>query len=414
MNPPFSVVETASPTRAHLKRSGVGVVSLIPTTPKSFSSSSLRSEMPRLLPSLPSARPGRKRRFVRGEAGFLVGLLAAALLALAGAQGAQAAAAAPSLSLTALGQSGSYFDVTIAAGESRSLQVARSNPGPAPVAAHSYAGSVFTIVNGGFGAGGSGDPVAGATAWVHYPDEVFALGAGVTDTKSFTVSVPAGTAPGQYISSIVLQGNEAAPGAGQVSLDRVLRQAVAIAIRVPGPLQPAFSLGAATHDTVGGRSVVAVALGNDGNENLKPAGTMTVKDQTQTVVSEAPVSMGSVYAGMKTTVAVTLGGHLLPGQYTVSLVLSDPSTGAAASIADVPFTVAEPVAPSQSVVAALPAIVQDAMEHPGLNTLVIILIIVALLALAAAAILLIRRRAKRKCSAAPTAESPEPASDQIV
>jgi hypothetical protein len=254
---------------------------------------------------------------------------------------------------------------------------------------------VFTIVNGGFGASDSNDQAAGATTWVHYPDDVFALAAGATDLKDFTVTVPSGTAPGQYISSIVLQNNDAMPGEGQVALDRVVRQAVAISIRVPGRLSPRFSLGVASHDSTGGRSVVSVGLSNAGNQHLKPAGTMTIKDATAAVVSEAPVTMGSVYGGMDTSVAVTLDGLLLPGEYTVTLSLTDAATGVSASITDVPFTVVEAVVEAPSLIAQLPGIFQDAIEKPGLNTVILILVILVILAAVVAVILALRRLRKK-------------------
>jgi hypothetical protein len=341
----------------------------------------------------------RRQRFTRRFTSFGSAVTVAVLLSFPGASTAQAATEAAPLSLAAVGQGGSYFDVTISAGSTLQLEVARSNPGSGAVTAHSYVGSVFTIVNGGFGATDSGETMTGASAWVDYPDEVFSLDAGVTDTKAFTVTVPTGTLPGEYISSIVLQNNDALPGEGQVALDRVIRQAVAISIRVPGALEPDFSLGAASHDTVGGRSVVSVELGNEGNQHLKPAGTMTVKDATKTVVSEAPVTMGSVYAGMDTSVAVTLGGLLLPGEYTVTLVLADPSTGVTASITDVPFTVVDPPTEIQSAVAQLPAIVQDVIEKPLLRTLILVLAALLVLGLALVVTLRIRRWAKKRAAA---------------
>ncbi len=339
------------------------------------------------------------RRIVT-TAAALAATLGLASLGFAGAGAAQAVSNDPApLALAAVGQAGSYFDVTLNPGASVTLQVARTNPGTTDATAHSFAGSVFTIVNGGFGAGdGTGAPT-GATNWVNYPDQVFALAAGATDVASFSVHVPAGTAPGQYISSIVLQNNVAAAGQGQVALDRIVRQAVAISIRVPGALHPKFSLGAASHESTGGRSVVSVALSNTGNQNLKPAGTMTVKDANQKVVSQAPVTMGSVYAGMDTKVAVTFGGLFLPGEYTVTLTLSDASTGASADITDVPFTVVPPATQTQTPLAPLPAIVQDAIDHPGLNTLILMLIGLCVVAGIVVAVRALRRlRAKVKAT----------------
>ena len=336
-------------------------------------------------------RENKQRRVFSRRLVALVVLLTATWGAVAGAGSAQAASDPAPLALSAVGQAGSYFDVTINPGSTLTLDVARTNPGSSAAMAHSFAGSVFTIVNGGFGAVDSAADVTGATTWVNYPDQVFSLGAGVTDIKSFTVKVPAGTAPGQYISSIVLQNNEAAPGEGQVALDRIVRQAIAISIRVPGALNPEFSIGAASYENVAGRSVVSVALSNVGNQNLKPAGTMTIKDAAKKVVSEAPVTMGSVYAEMDTSVAVTFAGLFLPGEYTVTLFLTDPLTGVSASIIDAPFTVVLPSSDSQSPLTSLPAIFQDAVDNPGILTFVLVLIGLLIVAVVVVGYLAFRR-----------------------
>jgi hypothetical protein len=356
-------------------------------------------------PAEASQRRVPSRRLALAAVAFLVAMFGA----IAGAGSAQAANDATPLGLAAVGQSGSYFDVTINPGATLGLEVARTNPGAVAVTAHSFAGSVFTIVNGGFGAVDSDAAATGATRWVNYPDEVFGLGAGATDIKGFAVTVPYGTPPGQYISSIVLQNNESTPGEGHVALDRIVRQAVAISIRVPGPLNPEFSVGAASHEGVGGRSVVSVALRNLGNQNLKPAGTMTIKDSAKKVVSEAPVTMGSVYAEMDTSVAVTFAGLFLPGEYTVTLFLTDPLTGVSASITDVPFTVVLPPSQSDSPVTQLPAIFQDAVANPGILTLILVAIGLFIAAALTLGIIAFRRlRAKVRTAGESDAGSPPP------
>jgi hypothetical protein len=344
------------------------------------------------------SRPARDRRAHRVMCMLSVAIFCV-LSEFAGAPIASATNTPSQLALTAIGQPGAYFDVTITAGATISLQVGRSNPGASTVTAHSYAGSVFTIVNGGFGVAGRETPPTGATEWVHYADETFSLGAGATDTKTFSVTVPAGTPPGQYMSSIVVESDAASAGANQVTLDHVLRQAVAIAIRVPGTLEPHFALSDARHTTVGGRSVVEVSLRNDGNQRLKPTGTMTVTDATNTVVSDAPVAMGSVYAEMDTTVAVTLNGLLAPGRYTVSLALMDLSTGVTATITDNPITVVDPPGSRQSPSEQLPAIVQASLGYPGASTIVLAIATVSAIMLVLATVLLVRRRARNKRAA---------------
>ncbi|TFC31589.1 hypothetical protein E3O25_00420 [Cryobacterium sp. TMT1-3] len=291
------------------------------------------------------------RTFIRPLYRGLITAVAVATLVAAGpVLGAGAAvsvvpmilqADAPPLGLVALEQNGSFFEATIAAGSAQTFDVDRINPNDSVVAARTYVGVVSTIVNGGFGAADSTAVASGASTWVDYPAETLTLQPQQHNAGTFTVAVPANTAPGQYVSSIVLENAVADAGTGQLALARITRQAVAISIRVPGALQPAFSLGRASLGETAGLSVVSVNTSNDGNQHLAPEGTMTVSSHGE-VISTHPITMGSLCAGMSTQVAVTLGSQLAPGDYTMSLTLTDPLTGVAASVLDVPLSVAVP------------------------------------------------------------------------
>jgi len=115
------------------------------------------------------------------------------------------------------------------------------------------------------------------------------LPAGQANTRTFTVSVPTGTAPGEYLTSLILENDVAIQGSGSVTLNQIVRQAVAVSIRIPGPLEPAFAFKAASHMITADRSVVDVQITNTGNSNLKPAGTLTIHDHTGKIVAQAPV-----------------------------------------------------------------------------------------------------------------------------
>jgi hypothetical protein len=322
---------------------------------------------------------------------FLGAVTAAALAALLVAGPAAAApllrADVPPLGLTALGQNGAFFDVTIAAGESAQFEIDRVNPGDSSVEARTYVGVVSTIVNGGFGAADSTAAPSGASTWIDYPAGVFTLAAQEKNTAAFTVSVPAGTAPGQYVSSIVLENAVPDAGTGQVALDRIVRQAVAVSIRVPGPLAPEFSLGRASLGEVAGSTVVSVRTSNDGNQHLAPAGTLTLADSDGALLSTHEIVMGSFYAGMSTTVAVNLGSLLAPGDYLLTLELADPLTGVTAGVFEVPLTVAAPDLFEQATDFFAP------LENlaPGFTPLLIGLLIAGLLGLLTVSVFGIRR-----------------------
>jgi hypothetical protein len=228
------------------------------------------------------------------------------------------------LVLQPVGQPGPYFDLAIPAGESRRLEVRIANDGTAATAARTYAADVYTIVNGGFGGRLRGEPQTGTTRWLDYATDVVQLAPGAATHVTFTVAVPAGTGPGEYITSLVLENDQPVAGAaGTVALDQVMRQAIAVVVTVPGTRSPGLSIGEAIHTVVDGRSTVSVAVENTGNTRLKPTGTFILRDAAGAQISKASVPMDTVYARTPTSIEVPLAALLVPGRYTVRLTLED-------------------------------------------------------------------------------------------
>jgi hypothetical protein len=231
------------------------------------------------------------------------------------------------LALRPVGQSGSFFDLTMLPGESRSLEVDISNSGDAAVVARTYAADAYTIINGGFGARLRDDPQTDTTRWLDYSSDVLQLAVGAGVRRSFAVTVPADSAPGEYIASLVLENDRPLPGNGAVALNQVVRQAVAVVVTVPGQRSPALAIGLASHKVVAGRSVVSVAVENIGNIRLKPRVKFALVDASGTPVSESTMPMDTFYAHTNTFIEMPLSALLLPGSYTVRLTLDDAAQG---------------------------------------------------------------------------------------
>jgi hypothetical protein len=188
---------------------------------------------------------------------------------------------------------------------------------------------------------------SGASAWVDYPAQTMTLDPRSALQRSFAVRVPANTKPGEYLTSIVLQGGASAPSAGSgVALKQVVRQAMAIMVTVPGPQQPALTIGAASSLVITDRSVVRIELHNSGNVRLRPNGTLVLYNHAGSEVSRYPVTMGSIYAGTTTSFEVPFAGLLNPGDYTIALDLSDPKAGLLAQAPALPLRIEAPVAPT--------------------------------------------------------------------
>ena len=248
------------------------------------------------------------------------------------------------LALLPVGQPGAFFDLTMKPGERRTFEVQIADDSSAPLAARTYAADVYTIINGGFGGRLRDEPPSGMTSWLNYPTEVIPLRPGERVRRSFTIKVPSDAAPGEHISSLVLENDAPIRGTGAVALDQVVRQAVAVVVTVPGRRLPVLEIGAASHVVVADRSVVSIAVANTGNVRLKPAIGFTLEDATGAVVSRAHLQMDTFYSWTATTIEVPLAALLLPGAYRVHLTLDDADQGADADAAAIPLVVEAPAA----------------------------------------------------------------------
>ena len=253
---------------------------------------------------------------------------------------AAAQASPPKLGITPVGQRGSFFELSMAPGARRELAVELSNQGSGTVAALTYRSEVYTIINGGLGARLRGEAGGGTSSWLDYPTDVVQLRPGSGIRRTFSVAVPPGTPPGEYIASVVVENSDPLKGSGPVALDQIVRQAIAVAITVPGPARPGLDIGEARHGAVAGRSILGVAVRNTGKLRLRPAGELVLFDDSGERLGRWPVTMDSFYAGTDTHVEVPLGRLLDPGRYRLSLSLTDPERGASASrdsiVLDVP------------------------------------------------------------------------------
>jgi hypothetical protein len=313
--------------------------------------------------------------------GLAAVVLAILLIGFTGLGAVLAADTPIKLALLPVGQKGSFFDLTMRAGEERTLQVDIANDGGGAIAARTYAADVYTIINGGFGASLRDQPRTGTTTWVFYPTSVVSLGAGERTRRSFTIAVPRDAGPGEYITSLVLENNQPILGAGAVGLSQIVRQAVAVVVTVPGLRSPQLAIGSATHQVLAGRSIVRVAVQNPGNVRLKPSVGFSLIDAAGSLVSQTTMQMDTFYARTNTFVEFPIATLLAPGTYTVRLRLDAPpgahadaaivlivtGTPAVVSGAVLPDVIAEALGPWRAI-----AVVAGALIAIGLVCLIVI------------------------------------------
>jgi hypothetical protein len=241
-------------------------------------------------------------------------------------------------------QPGEFFDPTIKPGETKELKVLIGNSGNVVFEARAYAVDAYTAPNGGFQAADSGATPSGVTTWLDYPEQTFTIEVEKGIERTFSITVPEETEPGQYLTAIAVETANARPVEGTDSLKQVIRQVVPVFITVPGDVEPAFEVGDITLTNESNGSALTLEIINSGNVRVRPEGTVTVIDSEGETIVTAPVAMESVYARDETTLSIGFP-PVQPGEYRVSAELEDPDTSVKASVNDVAVTAQEPATP---------------------------------------------------------------------
>lgn len=246
------------------------------------------------------------------------------------------------LGLTPIGAAGSNFTLTMQPGDSQRLNLKLANFGTDPVLARTFVADAYSMINGGFAVRLEDGARTGTTTWLDYPPADLVLAPGTFVERGLTVAVPLGTAPGEYLSSVVLQNADPfasdAGGEGML-LKQIIRQVVAVSIDVPGARTPALALGEITHSIVADHSVLSVAVDNTGNVRVTPTGELVLWNSAGAEVTRFPIVMDTVYAHTDTLAQIPFTRQLNAGAYTAEVDLADAS-GVSATSGKVPFTVA--------------------------------------------------------------------------
>jgi len=277
---------------------------------------------------------------------IVAGLVAAVALLVVAMPISAAGTDAPKLGIRLLDTSAAYVSLTMRPGETKQVRLELGNYGAAKVTARSYVADVYSMINGGMGVGLWGGATSGTTDWLNYPAMTLELDPRQAVSETLTVNVPAAAAPGDYISAVVIEGDAPTAQSGDAAFNQVDRQAVAVAIRVPGALVPRLSLPtAALRTTPGGVSYIDLGVVNSGNIHLHLSGSYALDDASGAQIAGGNVAMDTVYASSQTVLAVPLNVPLAPGHYTVTLGLSDPTAPITASSGPLPLDIAGAVAP---------------------------------------------------------------------
>ncbi len=252
----------------------------------------------------------------------------AALAALAAVPSAPAFAASSGTgwTMTPLPVDGSpvpdSFHYDLAPGQSASDRLALANGTPDPL--------TFLI----YSADASNAPASGAFA-LSLPDQAtHGVGSWTTTTVHtltvpglqvasfpFTVTVPAGAAPGEYAGGVVaLDSADQNPGSGRVHVRVLSGVGVRIYVLVPGPVHPRLKLEKVTAHVVvpflasitgSGRALITFQLSNTGNTLIYATANVEVVDgRGRTVKRFAPKVIESLLPGARLTVSEPVWNQL--------------------------------------------------------------------------------------------------------
>lgn len=225
---------------------------------------------------------------------------------------------------------GDYFNLTIEPGTTQTSKVLLANTGSVVNDLKTYAVDAFTKEGGGFAAADYGTPPNEVTSWLDYPEESFSLDVGQGVELTFTVTVPEGTAPGQYITAIAA-ATDTVGIEGTDSLSQITRFVIPVMITVPGETVAGFEVGQISVASESDVMVIRIGLQNTGDIRVRPQGTVDLMDANGVLLTSFPIAMESIYAHDNTTLTLGVGGAIPPGSYQVRVALKDPDTGIEAS-----------------------------------------------------------------------------------
>jgi hypothetical protein len=227
----------------------------------------------------------------------------------------------------------SYFDYTAAAGQVIRDAMVMVNVSASPATYRVYAVDSYTSPLSGIVYQDRTAPVSQVGTWISLSTGSVSLRSGESQTVPFTVDVPAGTRPGDYVAAVA--GDNVTPsmrqGSGSgVTLNVTQRAALAVVIHVPGPGHIGFTLGEPSlHTENGTRQVIDIPMRNTSNVLLRPTMSLGVRSCTgQTVFEDPGRQLDTFTTGGSITYPYYLDSRVLAaGCYRVHIAVGKGAAG---------------------------------------------------------------------------------------
>ncbi len=179
------------------------------------------------------------------------------------------------------GDETNYFHVTLAPGQHTDRPAVVHNSTGDPVDVLVYPVDAVTTPQGGFALGGQNDVATGVGAWTHLAVSQLHLGPYGSTTVRVPITVPDGTAPGDYAGGVVVQRVQ--PGTANtvqngvsVQLNIIERVGARIYLKVSGEQQALLDAGPLEWHRDGNAMVFTAVVTNGGNVRLRPTAAVKV------------------------------------------------------------------------------------------------------------------------------------------
>ena len=175
------------------------------------------------------------------------------------------------------------------------------------------------------------DPAQHAVgSWLSLSKKQVTLAAGQSQLVTFTVHVPAGETPGQFVGGIIAQSaaeptSSGANAAGNIQfhVSLVHQQIIAVHVNVQGTLTQQLAASGLQASVINGNQAMLIDLHNSGNTMISPSGTLQIINAAGKTLQTLPLHLDIMLPGASITYPALLQGQpLATGSYRAVLTMT--------------------------------------------------------------------------------------------
>jgi len=256
-----------------------------------------------------------------------LGVLALALSGFmdrASAQGPLVFGIQPARSRAVTAGGASYFEYTLAPGDSIDDSLVVSNGSGDELILKLYAADGITSINGSTAFAGPDDVRSNTRSWLRASVSDILVPASQSVTVAFHVDVPADASPGDHVAGWVVEAPPRAGAAAGIGTTLVERAGVAVVVHVPGDTTQQLVVGGICLNQETGSNYFEIPVRNDGNVLTWAKGSFTLLRKGGDEVFSRPAELGNVVPADGTLLRLDAPFDPGPGDYVAEVRLAQP------------------------------------------------------------------------------------------